>query len=33
LIIGTDVFISTRKSDWKRFRREMHIVRIQAANR
>ena len=33
LIIGTDVFISTRKSDWKRFRREMHIVRVQAANR
>ena len=33
LIIGTDVFISTRKSDWKRFRREMRIARIQAANR
>lgn len=32
-IIGTDVFISTRKSDWKRFRREMRIARIQAANR
>ena len=31
LIIGTDVFISTRKSDWKRFRREMRISRIQAA--
>jgi hypothetical protein len=33
LIIGTDVFISTRKSDWKRFRREMRIGRIQTANR
>ena len=33
LIIGTDVFISTRKSDWKRFRREMRIARVQAANR
>ena len=33
LIIGTDVFISTRKSDWKRFAREMGIGRIQAANR
>jgi hypothetical protein len=33
LIIGTDVFISTRTSDWKRFRREMRIARIQAANR
>jgi hypothetical protein len=33
LIIGTDVFISTRKSDWKRFRREMRIGRIQAAKR
>jgi len=33
LIIGTDIFISTRKSDWKRFRREMRIARIQAANR
>jgi hypothetical protein len=33
LIIGTDVFISTRKSDWKRFRREMRIGRIQAVNR
>jgi hypothetical protein len=33
LIIGTDVFISTRKSDWKRFGREMRIGRIQAANR
>ena len=32
LIIGTDVFISTRTSDWKRFRREMRIARIQAAN-
>ena len=31
LIIWTDVFISTRKSDWKRFRREMRIARIQAA--
>jgi hypothetical protein len=33
LIIATDVFISTRKSDWKRFRREMRISRIQAAAR
>ena len=33
LIIATDVFISTRKSDWKRFRREMRIARIQAAAR
>jgi hypothetical protein len=33
LIIGTDVFISRRTSDWKRFRREMRIGRIQAANR
>lgn len=33
LIIGTDVFISTRASDWKRFRREMRIARIQASNR
>ena len=33
LIIGTDVFISTRKSDWKRFRRELRIARVQAANR
>ena len=33
LILGTDVFISTRKSDWKRFRREMRIARVQAANR
>ena len=33
LIIGTDVFISTRKSDWKRYRREMRIARAQAANR
>ena len=33
LIIGTDIFISTRTSDWKRFRREMRIARIQAANR
>jgi hypothetical protein len=33
LIICTDVFISTRTSDWKRFRREMRIARIQAANR
>jgi hypothetical protein len=33
LIIGTDVFISTRKSDWKRFRREMRIARVQAAER
>ena len=30
LIIGTDVFISTRKSDWKRFRREMRIARLQS---
>ncbi len=33
LIIATDVFISTRRSDWKRFRREMRIARIQAAAR
>ena len=33
LIIGTDVFISTRTRDWKRFRREMRIARVQAANR
>ena len=33
LNLGTDVFISTRKSDWKRFRREMRIARVQAANR
>jgi hypothetical protein len=33
LILGTDVFISTRTSDWKRFRREMRIARVQAANR
>ncbi len=33
LIIATDVFISARKSDWKRFRREMRIARIQAAAR
>ncbi|HET8527262.1 MAG TPA: hypothetical protein VFM81_11575, partial [Actinomycetota bacterium] len=32
-IIGTDVLISTRKSDWKRFRREMRVARIQASNR
>jgi hypothetical protein len=31
LIIATDIFISTRKSDWKRFRREMGIARIQTA--
>src|SRR4029450_7035713 len=30
VIIGTDVFISTRKSDWKRYRREMRIARVQA---
>jgi hypothetical protein len=30
LIVATDVFISTRKSDWKRFRREMRIARIQS---
>ncbi|HET8526807.1 MAG TPA: hypothetical protein VFM81_09245 [Actinomycetota bacterium] len=33
LILATDVFISTRKSDWKRFRREMRVARIQAAAR
>jgi hypothetical protein len=33
VIIGTDVFISTRTSDWKRFRREMRIARVQTANR
>ena len=33
LIVGTDAFISTRKSDWKRFRREMRIANVQAANR
>lgn len=32
LIIGTDVFISTRKSDWKRVRRELRIARAQAAS-
>jgi hypothetical protein len=33
LIIGTDIVVSTRKSDWKRFRRELRIARIQSANR
>lgn len=33
LLIAIDVFISTRKSDWKRFRREMRIARMQGANR
>ena len=33
LIVGTDVFISTRKSDWKRFRRERRIARAQEARR
>jgi hypothetical protein len=33
LIIGTDVFISTRTSDWKRFRREMRIARVQTTDR
>jgi hypothetical protein len=33
LIVATDVFISTRRSDWKRFRREMRVARIQAAAR
>ena len=33
LIIATDIFVSTRKSDWKRFRREMRVARIQAAAR
>ena len=32
-IVATDVFISTRKSDWKRFRREMRVARTQAAAR
>jgi hypothetical protein len=32
-IVATDVFISTRKSDWKRFRREMRVAHAQAANR
>ena len=33
LLITTDVFISTKKSDWKRFRRELRIARRQASNR
>ena len=33
LIIGTDVFISTRTSDWKRFRREMRIAPSRQLNR
>ncbi len=33
LIVATDVFISTRKSDWKRYRREMRIARTQTAAR
>ena len=31
LIIATDVFISTRRSDWKRVRRELRVARRQAA--
>jgi hypothetical protein len=33
LIIGTDVFISTRRSDWKRVRRELRVARRQASAR
>jgi hypothetical protein len=33
LIIGTDVFISTRRSDWKRVRRELRVARQQASAR
>jgi len=32
-IIGTDVFISTRRSDWKRVRRELRVARQQASAR
>jgi hypothetical protein len=31
VIIGTDVFISTRRSDWKRVRRELRISRMQGS--
>jgi hypothetical protein len=30
-IIATDVFISTRRSDWKRVRRELRVARRQAS--
>jgi hypothetical protein len=33
LIIATDVFISTRRSDWKRVRRELRVARRQASAR
>jgi hypothetical protein len=33
LLLATDVFISTRKSDWKRFRREMRVARAHVAGR
>jgi hypothetical protein len=33
MIIGTDVFISTRRSDWKRVRRELRVARQQASAR
>ena len=32
LLITTDVFISTKRSDWKRFRRELRIARLQASS-
>ncbi len=32
LLIATDVFISTKRSDWKRFRRERRIARRQASS-
>jgi len=32
LLLATDVFISTKKSDWKRFRRELRIARRHAAS-
>ncbi len=33
LIVATDVFISTRRSDWKRVRRELRVARVQNAAR
>jgi hypothetical protein len=33
LIIATDVFISVRRSDWKRVRRELRVARQQASAR
>jgi hypothetical protein len=33
LIIATDVFISTHRSDWKRVRRELRVARRQASAR